>query len=153
MCVCVCVCTLLPSQGAKAHRRASPRLASPRLTLPRLAARALRPCAPFTLAAGRSEVKATPSLSSIAGSSSAAAGLGVSSPQTPGATGDSPHSPHSPHTEAGEGREGASGAPPADLVETQRYQTVTRAALQANAEKSRKAMDDTALLQQQGFDE
>ena len=78
----------------------------------------------------------------------------MSSPQTPGATGDSPHSPHSPHTEAGEGREGGSGAPPADLVETQRYQTVTRAALQAKAEKSRKAaVDDTALLQQQGFDE
>ena len=75
----------------------------------------------------------------------------MSSPQTPGATGDSPHSPH---TAAGEGREGASGAPPADLVETQRYQTVTKAALQANAEKSRKAaVDDTALLQQQGFDE
>ena len=32
--MCVCVCTLLPSQGAKAHRRASPRLASPRLASP-----------------------------------------------------------------------------------------------------------------------
>ena len=83
--------------------------------------------------------------------------MSVSSPQTPGASGDSPLSPH---TGAGESREGASDAPPVDAVETQRYQTVTRAALQAKAEKSAKAgksrkaaMDDTALLQQQGFDE
>jgi hypothetical protein len=144
-----------PTPHRAATRLASPRLTSPHITSPQryAAARPLRPCAPEppTLAAGRSEVKNTPSLSSIAGSSSAAAGMGVSSPQTPGATGDSPHSPH---TEASEGREGGSGAPPADAAETQRYQTVTRAALQAKAEKSRKAaVDDTALLQQQGFDE
>jgi len=163
--MCICFALLIghtgladtPSRTCAATRRlASPRLTSPHATSPqrRAAAHALRPCAPSTLAAGRSEVKGPgPSLSSIAGSSSAAAGLGVSSPQTPGATGDSPHSPHSPHTEAGEGHSADSSAPPADAVETQRYQTVTRAALQANAEKSRKAMDDTALLQQQGFDE